>query len=160
MVTLLLDSTQLDVVLSAGERALSRRKSDVRVERSHIQKVQLVDDAWTWLRGVPRPGTLVRGVLAMGTWKSAAGDDFVVVRRRHPAVVIDLEADPEFERIVLTTRNGLALVRALRLETDDQPLEVTEIVTAALPVIGGRRAPTANPRPALARLGVRVTDRA
>ena len=30
-------------------------------------KVQLTDDAWTWLRGVPSPGTLVRGTIAMGT---------------------------------------------------------------------------------------------
>lgn len=150
MVTLLLDSTQLDIVLSSAERALSRRKSDLRIDRSRIQKVQLVDDAWTWLRGVPSPGTFVRGVLAMGTWKSAGGSDFVVVRRRHPAVVIDLEADPEFERIVLTTRNGLALVQALRLETDDHPQEVTEIVTSSLPVIGGTHAPAPRPRPALA----------
>lgn len=150
MVTLLLDSTRLDVVLSTAERALSRRKDDLRIDRSHIAKVQLVDDAWTWLRGVPSPGTFVRGVLAMGTWKSAGGSDFVVVRRRHPAVVIDLEADPEFERIVLTTRNGLALVQALRLETDDHPQEVTEIVTSSLPVIGGKHAPAPHPRPALA----------
>lgn len=148
MVTLLLDSTQLDVVLSGAERALSRRKSDLRIDRSHIAKVQLVDDAWTWLRGVPTPGTFVRGVLAMGTWKSAGGADFVVVRRKHPAVVIDLEGDPEFERIVLTTRNGLALVQALRLETDDQFVEVTEIVTSSIPVVGGTHSP--RPRPALA----------
>lgn len=148
MVTLLLDSTQLDVVLSGAERALSRRKSDLRIDRSHIAKVQLIDDAWTWLRGVPTPGTFVRGVLAMGTWKSAGGADFVVVRRKHPAVVIDLEGDPEFERIVLTTRNGLALVQALRLETDDQFVEVTEIVTSSIPVVGGTHSP--RPRPALA----------
>lgn len=150
MVTLLLDSTQLDVVLSAAERAFSRRKTDLRIDRSHIRKVQLVEDAWTWLRGVPNPGTLVRGVLAMGTWKSAGGTDFVIVRRRHPAVVIDLDGDPDFARIVLTTRNGLALVQALRLETDDQPHEVTEIVTSSLPVIGGAHAPAPHPRPALA----------
>ncbi len=135
MVTLLLDSTQLDVVLSGTERALSRRKSDLQIDRAHIIKVQLVDDAWTWLRGVPTPGTLVRGVLAMGTWESAATTDFVIVRRRHPAVVIDLDVDADFDRIVLTTRNGLALVRALRLETDEVPVEVTEIVTSSLPVV-------------------------
>lgn len=156
MVTLLLDSTQLDIVLSAAERAFSRRTGDLRIDRSRIRKVQLVEDAWTWLRGVPRPGTLVRGVLAMGTWKSAGGTDFVIVRRRHPAVVIDLDPDhdsdpdDDFARIVLTTRNGLALVQALRLETDDRPVEVTEIVTSSLPVIGGAHAPAPHPRPALA----------
>lgn len=150
MVTLLLDSTQLDVVLSGAERALSRRKSDLQIDRAHIQKVQLVDDAWTWLRGVPSPGTLVRAVLAMGTWKSAGGSDFVIVRRRHAAVVIDLNEDAEFERIVLTTRNGLALVQALRLETDEVSVEVTQIVTSSLPVIGDMPAHTPRARPATA----------
>jgi len=133
MVTLLLDSSQLDVVLSLTERALSFRTADLHIDRSHIRKVQLTDDAWTWLRGVPGPGTQIKGVLAMGTWRSAGGADFVIVRRRRPAVVIDLEGDPQFQRIVLTTRHGLALIQALRLDADDEPVEVSEIVTAAIP---------------------------
>ena len=131
MVTLLLDSTQLEVVLSPIERTLSRRTTSVRIAREHIVKVQLTDDAWTWLRGVPNPGTLIRGTIAMGTWRSAGGADFVIVRRRHPAVVIDLDGDGEFSRVVLTTRHGRDLVQALRLEADDAPLEVTEIAASA-----------------------------
>lgn len=130
MVTLLLDSTQLEVGLSGVERALSRRSDPVRVERAQIRKVQLTDDAWTWLRGVPSPGTHVRGTVAMGTWRSAGGADFVIVRRKHPAVVIDLGDDAEFARLVLTTRHGLALVQALRLETDGSPTDVIDIVAA------------------------------
>ncbi|WP_082734121.1 hypothetical protein [Microbacterium hominis] len=131
MVTLLLDATQLEVVLSGVERALSRRSESVRVDRSHILRVQLTDDAWTWLRGVPAPGTLVRGTVAMGTWRSASGCDFVVVRRRGPAVVVDLARAAEFERLVLTTRHGLALVQALRLDGDDAPVDVAEIADRA-----------------------------
>ncbi len=110
MVTLLLDSTQLEVVLSGAERALSFHKGNVIIERSTIAKVQLIDDAWTWLRGVPSPGTHLRGVIAMGTWKSAGASDFAIIRRRRPSVVIDLEGHAEFERVILTTRHGLALV--------------------------------------------------
>lgn len=148
MVTLLLDSTQLEVVLSPAERLLSFRKSSVRIERAHIRKVQLTDDAWTWLRGVPNPGTHVPGVIAMGTWKSAGGADFVIVRRRKPAAVIDLDGGAEFERLVLTTRHGLALVQALRLETDASPTDVVDIVTGTVPLppARGSRAP----RPATA----------
>lgn len=150
MVTLLLDSTQLEVVLSPIERTFARHSASVRVERAHIRKVQLTDDAWTWLRGVPSPGTLVRGTLAMGTWTSAGGDDFVVVRRRHPAVVIDLDEDAEFSRLVLTTRHGLALVQALRLEGDDAAAEVTEIVATHVPSPSPKRRPAraAKPLPA------------
>jgi hypothetical protein len=105
------------------------RKGNVAIERSTITKVQLTDDAWTWLRGVPSPGTHLRGVVAMGTWRSAGGDDFAVIRRRRPSVVIDLEGHPEFQRVILTTRHGLALVQALRLEVDEEPADVVEIAS-------------------------------
>lgn len=141
--TLLLDSTQLEVVLSPAERLLAFRRTSVRVERTLIRKVQLTDDAWTWLRGVPSPGTHLHPLVAMGTWKSAGGDDFVIVRGRKPAAVIDLEGDAEFQRLVLTTRHGLALVQALRLETHGAPTDVVDIVTGAVPIAPGRgvRAP-------------------
>jgi hypothetical protein len=145
MVTLLLDSTQLEVVLSLAERALAFRKQNVAIERSQIVKVQLTDDAWTWLRGVPDPGTYLPSALAMGTWKSIGGKDFAVIRRRRPSVVIDLEANDEFQRVILTTRHGLALVKALRMDTGDEPADVAEI--AAKPA---RKPRAVGPRPATA----------
>lgn len=148
MVTLLLDSAQLEVVLTPWERALSFRSASLRIERAHIGKVQLTDDPWTWLRGVPNPGTLVPNVVAMGTWRSTGGVDFVIVRRKRPAVVIDLEPgavdDDELQRVVLSTRHGLALVQALQLETDSEPAEVSDIVTGSVPA----RKPTPRRRPA------------
>lgn len=152
MVTLLLDSAQLEVVLSVAERALAFRKRNVVVDRAAITKVQLTDDAWTWLRGVPSPGTHLPGTIAMGTWKSAGAQDFAIIRRRRPGVVIDLTGDDEFERIILSTRHGLALVQALRLDVDEQPADVTDIVTGTIPVIpepkrkpSKKRAPKAAP---------------
>lgn len=136
MVTLLLDSTQLEIVLSGAERAMAFRKGNVAIERSTITKVQLTDDAWTWLRGVPSPGTHLRGIVAMGTWKSAGGDDFAIIRRHRPSVVIDLEGHPEFERLILTTRHGLALVQALNLDVEagEAPADVVDIATGTIPV--------------------------
>ena len=134
MVTLLLDSTQLEIVLSGAERVLAFHKGNVAIERSTIAKVQLTDDAWTWLRGFPSPGTHVRGVIAMGTWRSSAGDDFAIVRRHRPSVVIDLNGHPEYERIILTTRHGLQLVQALRLDVDTQAVDVVDLATGTIPV--------------------------
>lgn len=148
MVTLLLDSMRLEVALSATERALSFRREPVRVDRTHITKVQLVDDPWGWLRGVATPGTVIPRTIAMGRWRSAGGDDFVLVRRRRASVVIDLEGDPEFQRLVLTTRHGLALVQALRLEVEDEPVDVVSLTTTEVPVIRParpRRAPARRP---------------
>ncbi len=124
MVTLLLDSTQLEVVLSTVERALSFRRRNIVVPREQMVKAQLTDDAWTWLRGVPSPGTYLPSAVAMGSWKSAFGADFALIRRRRPGVVIDLSGHEEFERLILTTRHGVALMRALRLEVADEPEDV------------------------------------
>jgi hypothetical protein len=154
MVTLLLDSTHLEVVLSGTERLLAFRKGNVTIDRSAISKVQLTDDAWTWLRGVPSPGTHVRGVVAMGIWKSAGGEDFAVIRRHRAGVVIDLEGHPEFQRIVVTTRHGLALVQALRLDVADEAADVVDIAaeTGTIPVQAapakkarGRKSPSPAP---------------
>ncbi|MFJ4036583.1 hypothetical protein ACIPVB_00740 [Microbacterium sp. NPDC090007] len=128
MVTLLLDSTQLEVVLSPTERALSFRKSNIVVPREHIERVQLTDDAWTWIRGVPNPGINLPVVVGAGTWKSAGGDDFVIIRGRKPSVVIDLAGHDEFERLVLTTKHGVALLKALRLDVASEPEDVADIV--------------------------------
>lgn len=148
MVTLLLDQTQLEVVLSPVERAATFRCENLRVARETICKVQLTDDAWTWLRGVPGPGTHIPTILAAGTWKAAASTDFVLIRRRRPSVVIDLEGDKEFQRLIFTTRHGLALTQALRLDVSEEPLDVVEITaTAPVPVVKERQRPVIRPRP-------------
>ena len=152
MVTLLLDSTQLEIVLSGAERLLAFHKGNVAIERSTISKVQLTDDAWTWLRGVPSPGTHVRGVIAMGTWKSSGGgDDFAIIRRHRPSVVIDLKSHPEFQRIILTTRHGLQLVQALQIDVADKAEDVVDIATGTIPVepepVNKARAPRPRPKP-------------
>jgi hypothetical protein len=152
MVTLLLDSTQLEIVLSGAERALSFHKGNVAIERSTIAKVQLTDDAWTWLRGVPTPGTHLRGVIAMGTWRSGGGDDFAVIRRHRASVVIDLEGHPEYQRVILTTRHGLALVQSLNLEVEagEKPADVVDIATGTIQVtpVPAKKARVRKPRPA------------
>ena len=148
MVTLLLDSTQLEIALSGTERALAFHRRNVVIERTAIAKVQLTDDAWTWLRGVPSPGTHLRGVVAMGTWRSAGGDDFAIIRRHRAGVVIDLDGHPAFHRIVLTTRHGLELVQALRLDVPAEAADVVEIAaeTGAIPTT--KPSPRRPPRPA------------
>jgi hypothetical protein len=152
MVTLLLDSTRLEIVLSGAERALAFHKGKVAIERSTIAKVQLTDDAWTWLRGVPTPGTHLRGVIAMGTWRSGGGDDFAIIRRHRPSVVIDLEGHPEYQRVILTTRHGLELVQSLNLEVEagGKPADVVDIATGTIPVqpVPAKKARVRKPKPA------------
>ncbi len=131
MVTLLLDSENLEVALSGTERAAAFRREPIRVRRADIERVQLTDDPWTWLRGVRKPGTFVPGMIAAGTWHSVAGTDFVMVRGRREGVVIDLTLQAPFQRLVLTTRHGLALVEALRLDVSATPVDVAEIAESS-----------------------------
>ena len=42
------------------------------------------------------------------------GDDFAAVREGRPGVVIELEGDDEFERVIVTTKHGIGLVKALQ----------------------------------------------
>lgn len=150
MVTLLLDRTQLEVVLSPIERAAAFHRDNLRIDRDSIVKVQLTDDAWTWVRGVASPGTHIPGVLAAGTWKSATGEDFVFIRRRRPSVIIDLE-NSEYDRLIFTTRHGLALTQALRFDVADAPAtDVVDIVaTGAIPLpVSKRKKTTPVVRPA------------
>ena len=118
MVRLLVDTDTLEIQLAPLERVLARRSEIVRVERARIAKVQLTEDPFTWLRGVRSPGTHVPNRLAYGTWKSVFGDDFAAMRNGRPGVVIDLEGDGEFERILVTTRYGIALAKALQRDED------------------------------------------
>lgn len=149
MVTLLLDQTQLEIVLSPLERAASFHRDNLRIVRETITKVQLTDDAWTWLRGVPNPGTHIPGILAAGTWKAAGSTDFVLIRKRRPSVVIDLTGDEQYRRLILTTRHGLALTQALRLEVSEEAADVEEIVsTGSIATTKQPRRPVIRPRPA------------
>lgn len=127
MVTLLLDSENLEVALSATERAAAFQRTAIRVRRADVERVQLTDDPWTWLRGVRKPGTCIPNVIAAGTWHSTAGTDFVMVRGRRPGVVIDLNQDAPFQRLVLTTRHGLALVAALQRDVSGAAVDVSRI---------------------------------
>jgi len=113
MVSLLLDSTRLDVHLNATEHALSFRKRNISIPRSQIARVQLTDDAWTWLRGVPEPATVIPSTVAIGAWKYVGGKDFALIRRRRPSIVFELDGHDEFQRVIVTTRYGLDLAREL-----------------------------------------------
>ena len=117
--TLLLDQRQLEIVLTRAERLLAGQRGALRFERSSIARLQLTDDPATWLRGVRAPGVHIPRVVSLGTWRSAQGDDFVAVRHGRPGVVIDLEGDDRYSRLILSTRHGSALAKALRLDGGD-----------------------------------------
>lgn len=115
MASILLLADRLEIKLTAAEKMLARRKDDVVIPRESIRSVSLTDDPWIWIRGVRAPGTALPLTLAIGQWKFHGGKDFLVLKGSRPAVVIDL-VDEEFRRVIVSTRKGLELIAALRLE--------------------------------------------
>jgi len=122
------------VRLSAAEKVLAMRRRDVVLERDAITSALITDDPWVWLRGVRSPGAHLPGKLALGTWRTNGGRDFVLLRSGRPAVVIDFDVHgqepPESEepgwvgefdryaRVVLSTNHAADLIRALRVDVD------------------------------------------
>lgn len=114
MASLSVHSDRLEIHLTRAERTLALRRDDIVVARENIRGVIITEDPWIWLRGIRSPGTLIPLVVAAGTWKFHGGKDFVAIKRRRPAVVIDL-ADEEFSRVILTSQHAPNLIASLKL---------------------------------------------
>ncbi|WP_204162106.1 MULTISPECIES: hypothetical protein [unclassified Rathayibacter] len=122
VVTVLPD--RLELRLTPAERILAFHRGDVVVDRSSIRSATVTEDPWIWVRGIRAPGTAVPLTIAVGTWKFHGGKDFLLIKRRPSAVVIDL-ADEDYSRLIISTRHAQELIAALQLGTG----------TAAIPVI-------------------------
>jgi len=123
---------ELVIRLTAAEKTIAMHRRDIVLSRDAISSALITDDPWVWLRGVRAPGTHVPGRIAFGTWRALGGRDFVAVRNRKPAVVIDFELPDDVEdeegwvgehdqysRVIISTNHAAELIRALRLDGDD-----------------------------------------
>jgi hypothetical protein len=110
---------RLEVHLTPAEKTLSLRRDDIVVQRENIRSVAITDDPWIWIRGIRAPGSLVPLVLAVGTWKFHGGKDFLAVKNKRQAVVIDL-VDEAFSRLILTTNHAPDLVASLKLQAAEE----------------------------------------
>ena len=115
MASLRVHSDRLEVHLTPAEKSLSLRRDDIVVQRESIRQVAITDDPWIWIRGIRAPGSLIPLVLAVGTWKFHGGKDFLAVKNKRQAVVIDL-VDEEFARLILTTKHAPDLIASLKLQ--------------------------------------------
>ncbi|HEU5224024.1 MAG TPA: hypothetical protein VFU07_10165 [Candidatus Lumbricidophila sp.] len=115
MVNLRVHPDRIEVHLTAPEKSLTLRSSDVVIERSNIRSATLTDDPWVWVRGIRRRGVEVPLVLAAGTWKHHGGADFIVVKGKRQAVVLELSGG-EFDRVMVTTAHAVELIRRLQLD--------------------------------------------
>lgn len=117
MARLLVHADRLEVQLSAAEKTLALHRHDIVVPRSSIRTATITQDPWVWVRGIRAPGTHVPLTLAVGTWKHHNGTDFVLIKGKRPAVVIELKADDSqpYGRLILSTPHAVELIASLKL---------------------------------------------
>ncbi|BDZ64794.1 hypothetical protein [Agromyces mangrovi Wang et al. 2018] len=122
MANLRVHSDRLELQLTAAEKALSFRRSDVVVQREDIRSAIITEDPWIWVRGIRHRGSVVPLVVAVGEWKSHGGIDFVLVKGKRQAVVLDV-AGEEYARLVVSTNRAVELIESLKLADAATPDE-------------------------------------
>ncbi|WP_438856204.1 hypothetical protein [Agromyces sp. M3QZ16-3] len=118
MANLRVHNDRLEVHLTPAEKSLALRGADVIVQRDDIRSAIITDDPWIWIRGIRRRGSEVPLVIAVGVWKTHSGSDFVLVKGKRQAVVLEL-SDGEFGRLVLSTSRATELIDRLKVGAPD-----------------------------------------
>lgn len=118
MTSLRVHSDRLEVHLTRAEKVLALRRDDIIIPRGRIRSVTLTDDPWIWVRGIRAPGAEIPLVVAVGTWKFHGGKDFLAIKGKRQAVVIDL-VDCEFSRVLLSTKHAPDLIASLKVPSSE-----------------------------------------
>jgi hypothetical protein len=74
-----------------------------------ITSVRAVRNPWPELRGIRAPGTGIPRVLAAGTRRGSFGKDFSVVHGAGEAVVVELNDEAAYHRLVVTMPDSAAV---------------------------------------------------
>ena len=118
MTSLRVHPDRLEIHLSRAEKTMSLRRENIVVQRENIRSVTITDDPWIWIRGIRARGFEVPLVIAVGTWKFHGGKDFIAIKSKRQAVVIDL-VDEEFARVILTSQHAPDLIASLKIEPSE-----------------------------------------
>ena len=103
---------RLVVCLSVGEKLAAVALRRPKAPLSAVRSARVVQHPFEELRGIRAPGLRVPGSIALGTWRSRRGRDFVAVYRGRPAVIVELEG-ARHRRFVVSVADPAAVVAAL-----------------------------------------------
>ncbi len=122
MARLRVHNDRIEVHLTPAEKTLALRTDDLVLQREDIRAATIADDPWVWIRGIRRRGSEIPLVVAVGVWKYHGGTDFVIVKGKRQAVVLEFAAG-EFSRLILSTNHAAALIDRLKLTEPPAPAE-------------------------------------
>jgi hypothetical protein len=103
---LVVDGDELVVRLTTWEK-VSGFHGNVRVPLAALRSVRTPDNAWAELRGWRMAGTGIPGLVAIGTRRHGDGYDFTAVHRQRPAVQIDINGPPRWQRLLISVEDGV-----------------------------------------------------
>jgi len=105
MARLIVGGDVLSVHLWFLGRAGACVPGDLRFPLTAVRSVRVTEQPWSEVRGERSPGTHVRGLVALGTFKHLYGRDFVAVYGRGPALVVELDG-MRFMRLVISRQDA------------------------------------------------------
>jgi hypothetical protein len=103
---LVVEGDELVVRLRASEM-VGAFHGNVRVPLAAVVQVTAPDNIWTQLRGWRMAGIAVPGLVALGTRRHGTGFDFTAVHGVRPAIQVDLNGPPRWQRIVVSVDDGM-----------------------------------------------------
>jgi hypothetical protein len=110
------EGDELVVRLNDLEKAGALR-GDVRVPLSAVRTVTVSERPFRDLRGLRAPGAGLPGVIALGTWRYRGGKDFAALYRGGPALVVELDEDAPYRRLLVSAHDAVALREELVADT-------------------------------------------
>jgi hypothetical protein len=110
------EGDELVVRLNDLEKAGALR-GDVRVPLSAVRAVTVSERPFRDLRGLRAPGAGLPGVIALGTWRYRGGKDFAALYRGGPALVVELDEDAPYRRLLVSAHDAVALREELVADT-------------------------------------------
>jgi hypothetical protein len=111
MSTVTLHSDRLEIELTPAEKVAGLH-GDVHIPLSAITGVEVVPDGLSAVHGMRAPGLAVPGV-RVGTWRTRAGSEFVIVRRGEAAVRISMR-DQKLSSVLVAVDDAEGLASRLR----------------------------------------------
>lgn len=102
MAELSVQGSELIVSLSGKEKLGALQKGDLSFPTSSIIDIARVDNGRHSVVGIRSPGTGVPGKIALGTWRTKRGKDFVATYNNDPAYLITLMGE-SFDRLIISS---------------------------------------------------------